>query len=100
MTAFTEEQLALLKSPWQRKIELAVHVDPTTGCWNWGRGKDKQGYPRFRQGKTVLYAHKAAAWIWNGVPMDLEVGVHVQRTCGNLSCVCPAHLSVVDTRVK
>lgn len=83
------------RGAWIRKIQLAVHVDPVTSCWTWTRGTDSAGYPRFRQGKTILYAHRVSAWLWKGTPLNLPPDKNVRHRCGNRLCVNPHHLEVI-----
>ena len=77
-----------------RRIQMGVQIDPATGCWVWTKGLDSQGYPRLRHLEKILYCHRVTAFLYKGVPMQLEHGVQVRHTCKNRRCVNPDHLEV------
>lgn len=75
------------------KMETRVEVDPNTGCWNWTKGvnADGYGYGLYIDGKQTR-AHRVAYMVTNGYlpPRD----VFVCHLCSNPSCCRPDHLAV------
>lgn len=78
--------------PFERKYV----VDHETGCWNWIRGKDKDGYGKHTvtiDGKTFTVRAHAHSFIMNGgVIPDGKV---IDHLCRNTSCVNPDHMEPV-----
>lgn len=75
------------------KMEARVEVDPHTGCWNWTKGvnADGYGYGLYVDGRQTR-AHRVAYMVTNGYlpPRD----VFVCHLCSNPSCCRPEHLAV------
>lgn len=64
-----------------------------SGCWEWHKLKDKQGYGRFyADGKY----HKAHRYSYGKVPK----GLVLDHLCRNVGCVNPDHLEAVTQRVN
>ena len=76
------------------QFDQSYTVDPATGCWNWFRGKHRQGYGmmgayRLADQKDIMItAHRASWRIFHG-PITQPNIIH---TCNNVACVNPAHL--------
>lgn len=74
------------------KMDALVELDPVTGCWNWSRGVNAEGYGYglYFDGKQTR-AHRVAYLVTHGYlpPSD----VFVCHLCNNPSCCNPAHLA-------
>ena len=60
------------------------------GCWEWGRGVDKDGYGKLTSNRRSLRAHRVAAFLWLG--FDLDSKELVMHRCDNPPCFNPEHL--------
>lgn len=77
-----------------RKNTPRYIVDHATGCWNWNRGVDKNGYgrttPRNLSGSGL--AHRA---IYVELRGQIPDGLQLDHLCRNPRCVNPDHLEPV-----
>jgi hypothetical protein len=71
-------------------IRHEVNIDPATGCWNWRRHLDREGYASV-SGKR---ASRAVATLVYG---DLG-NQPVHHICANRRCVNPEHLQPISHR--
>lgn len=58
-------------------------------CWEWIGFRDRDGYGKFRIGKTNIAAHRES-WILHNLP--IAEGLVVRHKCNNPPCVNPGHL--------
>lgn len=73
--------------------ETRYTIDPDTGCWNWIRSKNKDGYGRVFdwENKKLKYAHRVSYEVHKGT---IPQGLMVLHDCDNPSCVNPDHLHI------
>lgn len=64
-------------------------VDTTGECWEWTRGRHRNGYGCFHADGRSYRAHRFAWELTNGV---IPNGLYVLHQCDNPSCVRPDHL--------
>lgn len=75
-----------------KNFDAAFTIDESTGCWNWLKVKDSQGYGQISvSGKTKL-AHRYSYERVHGIIPD---GLYIDHLCRNKSCVNPVHLEPV-----
>lgn len=68
-------------------------VDTLTGCWNWQKAVNKQGYGR----KTIMVNFKkktivAHRYIYEQIKGEIPPHYDLHHKCKNTSCVNPEHL--------
>lgn len=77
-------------SPITKAYILAnVTLDPITRCWNWGLGKDGDGYGTARDVGRMVKIHRKAYELWFNKALSRLQGCH---TCDNRSCCNPWHV--------
>lgn len=65
-------------------------VDPQTGCWLWGLGRNRCGYGEFRDGDG--YIKKAHRGAWESVNGPVPARLCVCHRCDVRRCCNPDHL--------
>jgi hypothetical protein len=77
------------------KFTSMYEVDSSTGCWNWVRGGDKDGYGLFRDGKK----YRAHRWSYTHHVGEIPEGLVLDHfACDNKGCVNPEHVRPVTVR--
>jgi hypothetical protein len=85
-----------VKNPMERFLR-SVLIDSETGCWNWFRSMNTNGYAGFPyQGRRWL-AHRWIYAVAHGpIPRDLVI----DHKCHNKCCVNVAHLQAITQSVN
>jgi hypothetical protein len=78
------------------RISRHIVVSPT-GCWEWQRRRDKDGYGQINLNGRVTQAHRAS---YEAHVAKIPIGMVIDRLCRNTRCVNPDHLEVVSRRVN
>lgn len=82
-------------APTDIKILANVAKDAATGCWNWMRAKDRDGYGSTCVNGKRVSSHRAAYEVFVG---PIPQGLFLDHLCRNPSCCNPAHLEPVTNR--
>ena len=85
------------RHPDKLRLLAAVCEDANTGCWNWTRFLDDEGYgfTAFRGGYTK--AHRA---MYRELVGPIPDGLTLDHLCRNRACVNPEHMEPVTIRVN
>lgn len=82
-----------LNKPAPRQIDpTRFTVDPSTGCWNWSKARNANGYGIIGSGGSCYLAHRMYYELAKGPIPDNKPLDHL---CRNRVCVNPDHLEPV-----
>jgi hypothetical protein len=70
----------------------AYRVDPDTGCWDWLRARQENGYGAAWDGHRVRYAHRV---YYERLVGPIPAGHVLDHLCRNPGCINPEHLEPV-----
>lgn len=77
------------------RLLMRVHINATTGCWEWLGYKASNGYGRIAINKSGRPAHRIAyTFFREAVPVTLVC----DHLCRNRGCVNPWHIEIVTIR--
>lgn len=76
----------------ETRFRASYKVNPVTGCWEWQRLTNQDGYPRFFYAGHLGYGHR---YIWETEHDSIPDYLEVDHLCRVRSCVNPAHLELV-----
>jgi hypothetical protein len=74
------------------RFEDCFEVDSVTGCWEWLKYRDAEGYGKFSISKQMRSAHRVAYALEVG---PIPSGMAIDHLCRNRGCVNPEHLEPV-----
>lgn len=78
-----------MKKTVKERIQANVQINLESGCWEWQRAKDRNGYGRLKVNGVGDRVHRIAYLEFVG---EIPKGVYVIHKCGNKGCCCPEHL--------
>lgn len=81
----------------REKVLLGARIDDATGCWNWTRTIQPNGYGRISIDGRLVYVHRAAYEAFVGPIPD---GLDIDHLCRNRRCCNPEHLEAVTRRTN
>lgn len=70
---------------------MANHKVSPSGCWEWTRARDKDGYGKIRVSNVMQRAHRVSYEFFNG---EIPEGLIVRHKCDNPCCINPEHLEI------
>jgi len=73
----------------QERIERNIVIDEETGCYNWNKYLNGDGYGRIRINYKMKFVHRISYELHKG---KIPVGMCVLHRCDNPKCCNPAHL--------
>ncbi len=75
------------------EILMSFYINPISGCYEWSKSFQRNGYGQKRAFGKMMPAHRASWIAFNGtIPSNVDVA----HCCGNKSCVNPAHLKLLS----
>lgn len=77
------------------RIKRNSTINAQTGCWEWNRHCDRQGYGHCGVDGVIQQAHRASYVAFKG---EIPEGLTIDHLCRNRRCVNPDHLEAVTMR--
>jgi hypothetical protein len=72
-----------------KRQDALYAVNPDTGCWDWQRPLDQDGYGRIVRSRKTRPAH---VWFYEQKYGSIPHGWDAHHTCENRRCVNPDHI--------
>jgi hypothetical protein len=79
--------------PWRRLID-GVHINTTTGCWDWMKASKEEGYGTISVLNKTVSTHRLSYEVFVG-PTN---GNWVLHSCDNPRCINPFHLRIGNAK--
>lgn len=70
---------------------ITYHRVAPSGCWEWARTRDKDGYGKIRVKGIMQMAHRVSYEYFDG---EIQEGLIVRHKCDNPCCINPEHLEL------
>lgn len=77
----------------KERLKWATEGNIVTGCWEWTKAKDQQGYGKIYFKGKDWRAHRLA---WTAYRGEIPDGLDVLHHCNCTTCINPAHLFLGD----
>lgn len=74
------------------EILMSFFVNPITGCYEWSKSLQRNGYGQKRAFGKMMPAHRAS---WIAFKGEIAEGFEVAHCCGVRNCVNPDHLKLI-----
>ncbi|MET8314824.1 HNH endonuclease signature motif containing protein [Rhodococcus erythropolis] len=88
---------AVMTATAQARIKQSSTVNEQTECWEWAKGRDRDGYGRIKFHGKHRAAHRVAYEAFRG---PIPEGLHIDHLCRTRHCVNPAHMEPVTNLVN
>lgn len=81
----------------RRRFEASYIENPDTGCWEWSRTLNDQGYGVLPLNNRLVRAHRLS-YLWH--VGNIPPGAMILHDCDNPKCVNPDHLFLGDNALN